>query len=84
MLAKSKKSLKSKTTPSGDEEDSANLKLRVSRIKMMSYETYHHQVNEREKSSGCLTYITFISKQLLHNFLSHAVLLSLFHPRQHC
>ena len=55
MLAKSKKSLKSKKTPSGDEEDSANLKLRVSRIKMMSYETYHHQVNEREKSSGCLT-----------------------------
>jgi hypothetical protein len=44
MLAKSKKSLKAKTTPSGDEEDSANLKLRVSRITMTSYETYHHQV----------------------------------------
>jgi hypothetical protein len=47
MLAKSKKAIKSKATNGGEcgeEEESASLKLRVSRIKMTSYESYHHQV----------------------------------------
>ena len=46
MLAKSKKPIKSKNAggESGEEEECISLKLRVSRIKMTSYESYHHQV----------------------------------------
>jgi hypothetical protein len=46
MLAKSKKPIKSKNAggESGEEEECVSLKLRVSRIKMTSYESYHHQV----------------------------------------
>lgn len=42
MLAKSKKTPKTKMTE--EEEEPVNLNLKVFRISMVQYELYHHQV----------------------------------------
>jgi hypothetical protein len=64
MLAKSKKSMKAKAAAVGDdEEESVNLKLRVSRIKMTAYESFHHQVPVLTKVTNIChlnTYFTFL------------------------